>query len=201
MPEPMLLDAPPVDIDSQPLKLMKWTVEQYHDLIDRGMIAEDDGIELLEGLLVEKMGINPPHSLSVGLTNDALQRLLPQNWFTKVQDAFSLVDSEPEPDILVIRGNRRDFGDRHPSPAEVGLVIEVSNTSLLQDRGIKHRIYARAGVPVYWIINLIDRQIEVHSQPTGDLYRLRHLYTEADAVPVTLDGAEVGLLTVRDLLP
>jgi Uma2 family endonuclease len=201
MQEPMLLDAPPVDIDSQPLNTTRLTLDQYHHMIDSGVLAEDNRIELLEGWLVEKMTKNNLHIYVNEKTAALLRNLNLIGWTVYNQQPILLNDSEPEPDISVVRGDLADYLERKADARVVGLIIEVSHSTLAQDRGIKHRIYARAGVPVYWIINLIDRQIEVHSQPSGDLYRLRHLYTEADVVPVTLDGAEVGRLTVRDLLP
>jgi Uma2 family endonuclease len=187
--------------EPQPLTLVRWTLEQYHEMIEKGLLSEDNRTELLEGWIVEKMGTNPPHSLSVGLASDALLPLLPVGWFLKIQDAMTTSDSQPEPDISIIRGNRRDFAEQHPSSPFVGLVIEVADSSLRQDRGIKKRIYARAGIPVYWIINLVDQQIEVYTRPEGERYEERRVYTAVDTVPVVLDGAEVGRLPARDLLP
>jgi Uma2 family endonuclease len=114
-------------------------------------------------------------------------------------------ESEPEPDVSVVRGDTRSYLTRHPGPSDTGLVVEVADESLVRDRGVKKRLYARARSPHYWIVNLIDRQVEVYSDPTGPAdkpdYRLRRIYGGDERVPVILDGVEVGTIAIRDLLP
>ena len=109
------------------------------------------------------------------------------------------------PDASVIRGDRRDYLGGHPAPRDVALIGEVADSSLAYDRGIKKRIYARSAIPVYWIVNLEDRCIEVYTDPTGPAdepdYRQRQIYGENDWVPVLLDGKEIGKLEVKALLP
>jgi Uma2 family endonuclease len=113
--------------------------------------------------------------------------------------------SVPEPDGAVVRGKKRDYLRRHPRATDVGLMIEVADTSLRRDRGVKKRIFARNRIPVYWIINLQERKIEVYSEPTGPArrptYRQRRDYAENEEVPLILDGEEVARIPVRDLLP
>ena len=92
---------------------------------------------------------------------------LPPGWDLKNQSAITTRESEPELDFVVVSGQARDYFDRHPGPADIGLAIEVSESSLDRDRTLKARIYARAGVPTYWIVNIAERRIEVHSDPTG----------------------------------
>ena len=200
----LFLKHPPADASEED-QLYRLNVKQYHDMIRTGILMDGDPVELLEGLLVKKMAKNPPHCLSCGLTHDALQALLPTGWHLKTQGAVTTKDSEPEPDIAAVRGARRQYAQRHPGPKDVALSVEVSDTSLRRDRTKKKRIYARARVPVYWIINLADRQIEVYTDPTGPTkkpdYRQRQDYGPDDQVPVILDGQEVGRLVVRDLLP
>jgi len=98
-----------------------------------------------------------------------------------------------------------DYAARHPAPAEVGLLAEVADSSLSQDRGAKARLFARASIPVYWIVNLADRQIEVCTDPTGPHatphYRQQTIYRGDDLVPLVLDGQEIARIPVRDLLP
>jgi Uma2 family endonuclease len=116
-----------------------------------------------------------------------------------------LPEGEPEPDVALVRGDRREYVQRHPGPADVALAVEVADTSLARDRGIKKRMYAQAGISVYWIVNLIGRRIEVYTDPdrtsqTPD-YRGHHDYEPSDTIPVVLDGVEVGTLSVAALLP
>jgi Uma2 family endonuclease len=162
-------------------------------------------VELIEGVLVFRMPKNPPHVVAVQQVLELMRQLLPVGWHYRVKSPLTLADGEPEPDGLVTRGTLRDYLDRHPGPADVALVVEVADSSLARDRGIKLRSYARAGVATYWVVNLAERFIEVYTDPRPTLaepaYAARHDYAGADAVPVVLDGQAVGSVAVRDVLP
>ena len=185
--------------------IYRLTVDQWHDLIDRGKLTADDPVELIEGMLVFKMPKNPPHALTTGLLEDMVRPLLPAGWHFRTQEPVTLDDGEPEPDGAVVRGSRRDFSDRHPMPVDLALVIEVADSTLSRDRGIKLRSYARAGIICYWIVNLIDRQIEVHADPDSlaevPRFRSVRIVRSDEAVGLTLDGRSVGPLNVGDILP
>jgi Uma2 family endonuclease len=118
---------------------------------------------------------------------------------------ITLADSEPEPDFAVVRGTAADYENRHPGAADVGLVIEVANSSLLRDQRDKTHIYARGGIVCYWIVNLVDSRVEVYIQPSGPTavpsYGSFQTYQPADSVPLILDGNAVGAIAVADLLP
>lgn len=196
----------PVQVDPAPaLEPYRLSVKQYHQMIAQGIVAEDEPIELLEGCLVKQMTKKPPHVVSTGLVQDALTPLLPAGWHLSVQDPVTTDDSEPEPDIKIVRGDRRDYSARHPGPNDVALVVEVADSSLTSDRGIKKRIYARAGMPLYWILNLSARRLEVYSDPTGPDpapdYRQRRDFDTDEMVAVIIDGQDVGRIRVSDLLP
>jgi Uma2 family endonuclease len=147
----------------------------------------------------------PPHRISTGLTRQALARVVPANWYVDTQEPITLEDSEPEPDVVVVRGNTRDYQDGHPGAQDVALVVEVSDTTLERDRGTKRRIYARAGILVYWLINLIENRVEVYTNPTGATdepdYQQQQFYSASDTLPLIIEGTEVGQIAVRDLLP
>jgi Uma2 family endonuclease len=134
-----------------------------------------------------------------------LFRALPPGWDLRVQSAVTLSDSEPEPDLAIVRGDESLYLARHPGPPDVGLVAEVADSTLPADRIDKCRIYARAGIVCYWIINVNDRQIEVYSNPSGPTaapaFAQRMDYRPGDAVPLVLDGMTVASLAVQDLLP
>jgi Uma2 family endonuclease len=202
LPAPATVEMP-ATVPTEPI--FRLSVEQYHDMIRAGILTEDDPVELLEGWLVTKMAKNPPHCLATELTREALGRLVPPGWFVNGQNPITTDTSEPEPDVAVVRGDRRQYQDRHPSPQDLALVTEVADTSLQRDRGSKKRIYARAGVPVYWIVNLTENQVEVYTAPSGPAerpdYGQRHNYGPSDEVPVVIDGREVGRIPVHDLLP
>jgi len=185
--------------------IFRLSVERYEAMGRQGILRPEDRVELLEGWLVPKMTKNPPHVLATKLVSKALDRLLPPDWHSRAQDPVRLVASVPEPDVVIARGAERDYRDRHPSANEVSIVVEVADSSLSEDRTLKKRIYASAGIPVYWILNLLDNRLEVHTDPTGPAeapeYRKRQDFGQEDEVPVMLDAREVGRLTVRDLLP
>jgi Uma2 family endonuclease len=174
-------------------------------MAEHGILGEDDPVELLEGWLVQKMTKHRPHVLTTLLVRRALDRLLPKGWYADSQEPVTTTESEPEPDACVVRGEPRDYQDRHPDPHEVALIVEVADTSLTTDQGDKKRVYARAGIPVYWIANLVERRFEVYTDPTGPAdvpdYRQRQDYEPGDEIPVVVAGEEVGRLAVADLLP
>jgi Uma2 family endonuclease len=185
--------------------IWRLSVERYHRMIEAGNITPDDRVELLEGILVPKMSKSPLHRLGTVLLVDALRAVLPTGWFVQSEQPVTLDDSEPEPDATVVRGVPRDYAARHPGPADVGLVVEVADSSLRRDRENKKRIYARNGVPVYWIVNVADRLVEVFADPSGPVltpdYATAATFGPADAVPVALGGVAVGAVRAADLLP
>jgi Uma2 family endonuclease len=182
----------------------RFTVAEYHKLIEIGVLTENDRLELLDGYLVEKMPHNPVHDGTLQKVNRGLLALLPAGWEARIQLAITLSTSEPEPDVAVVRESPDAYTTRHPGPADFGIVVEVSNTTLDSDRDDKIPLYARDGIPVYWIVNLIDRQVEVHEQPSGPspspTYGSLRTYKPGDAVPVALAETTVGSIAVADLL-
>jgi Uma2 family endonuclease len=183
----------------------RWTRHEYERLIDHGFLDEDDPIELLDGLLLVKEPQHSPHRTAVLLAAKALERAFGEGWFVQVQSPIILDDrSEPEPDVCVVRGAPRDYVDAHPShPA---LVVEVAQTGLAMARGRKAAAYARSRIADYWIVNLVDRVLEVHREPARPGPALRHWrYVAVE----TLDGeraiaplaASSASIRVADLLP
>lgn len=183
----------------------RFTVPEYHKLIEIGILTENDNLELLEGYLVHKMTRNPAHDTALALCGDLLQAALPAGWRIRGQCSVTLAESEPEPDLAVVRGDARTYTRRHPGPADIGLVVEVADSSLDGDRADKGRIYARDGLPVYWIINLVERQVEVYTMPSGPTtapaYAQRTDSRVGDTVPFVLAGTTVAAFPVAELLP
>jgi|SRR5579883_2627958 len=182
----------------------KFTPAQYHALIHGGIIQEGEPVELLEGYLVEKGIRNPPHEGSLRRMTARLPRCV-SGWFLQVRGAIALGESEPEPDGVFLRGDETSCDRRLPTAADIGLVIEVSDSTLAFDRRDKGRIYDRAMISVYWVINVVDEQIEVYSDPDSSAnphaYRTRTDYKPGDTLPITLDGQVAGTIPVSELLP
>ena len=181
------------------------SVERYHAMIDAGLLDTEDHCELLDGALILKMPKNTPHTAGTTLLVGTVPPLLPQGWHFRSQDPIVLAESEPEPDGMIVRGVVRDYLDRRPGPADVAVVIEVSDSSLARDRGWKLNIYARAPLPVYWVENLVEHVIEVYTEPTGEgeeaTYANRETFGSGETIPLILDGTEVARIAVDDLLP
>lgn len=185
--------------------IYRLSVEQYHAIAKAGILDNDEPVELLEGLLVQKMTKNPPHTVATQLIQEALRAILPADWRVPAQEPITLADSEPEPDLVVVRGGIRRYLEHHPGPQDLALVVEVADATLRGDRGSKKRTYARAGILIYWVVNLVENQIEVYADPTGPIqtpnYRQQQNYGPADMIPVIIEGREIGRLAVRELLP
>lgn len=186
-----------------PETFVRITVEQYHKMIHAGVFAENDAIELLEGQIIHKMAKNRPHTIATHLIRRAFERIIPDGYYVDAQEPLTLVDSEPEPDVLIVRGQLADY-EHQPTANDVPLVVEVAAATLMRDQGWKRKLYARSGIPVYWVVNLPDQQIEVYSQPvsgsTAPTYRQKMTFALDDEVPVEVDGSMIMQLSVKSLL-
>lgn len=187
-----------------PVSVHRFTVDEYRRMGELAILSEDDRVELLEGWVVPKMVHNPPHDATIELIDAALRPVLPEGYRLRIQSSITTADSEPEPDLTVVRGTARDHATRYPVPEETDVVIEVADASLSRDRGTKLRLYARAGIACYWIVNLVARQVEIHEGPSGERgepnYRKRTIYGEDERVPFVLGGRPLVDVAVRDIL-
>ena len=109
--------------------------------------------------------------------------------------------SEPEPDRCVVRGTIVDYAERHPGPDDVALLVEVADASLADDRKLAAEVYGPAGIPVYWIVDVNGRRVEVYTGPGPQGYGTPEIFAEGQSVPVVIDGREVGRIAVADILP
>ena len=176
------------------------TVERYFALVGEGVLRPDDRVELLEGVVVSMSPQNAPHASGVQFAMETLLVAVGRRAVVRVQMPLMLGPySCPEPDVAVVPGRREDYVERHPTTAH--LVVEVADSSLLQDRLTKSRIYAAAGIPDYWLVNVPARQIEVFREPDvrAGRYRETSICQPDGALALTaLDGVRVP---ARDLLP
>jgi Uma2 family endonuclease len=184
-----------------PKRLARLTVDQYEAMVDSGFFTRRDRLQLINGLLVAKVSKSPPHVLTAKNVRDELQQLIPSGWDFRIEDPVRLPPgSEPEPDVSMARGHKRDYATRHPGPADLSLVVEIAESSLAEDRKLAG-VYGVAGIPVYWIINLKARQVEVYTLKRRGGYGKPRVFKSGQSVPVMIDGAIVGRIAVDDILP
>ncbi len=120
---------------------------------------------------------------------------------SKEDDVVITDYDRPQPDLAVVRGAARDYLNSYATPADIGLGVEISGSTLASDRSAKMPRYAAARIPIYWIVNLVDGQVEVYTDPAGDSYNHCEIFKRGDAIPVIIDGKRVGQIAVSEILP
>ncbi len=187
------------------VRTRSWTRKEYDCLIEIGFFHEDEAIELVGGQLIVAEPKGTGHTVAIGLATDALRTAFGPGWIVRVQEPIAPdEESEPEPDLAVVPGTQREYLAAHPSRPV--LVLEVAESSLSFDRREKGSLYARAQVLDYWIVNLVDRVLEVYREPAPSpeaLYgwtyrRVQHLGARDSISPL---AAPAATISVTDLLP
>ena len=182
--------------------LYRMSIEQYEAMVASGVFSKHDRFQLINGLLVAKMTELPPHAAACDALQQAVLSLVPAGWYVRIDKPVRIPTraSEPEPDLVVVKGTFRDYEERHPEPPQAPFVVEVASTSLSKDREMIH-VYGAGGVATYWIVNLIDRQVEVYSGAGPKGYQTRQDYKAGEQVPFVLEGVERGRIAVAEILP
>ena len=187
------------------VRTRRWTRAEYDRLILAGLLDEDEPIELLDGQLVVREPESAGHSAAIWLAQAVLRRAFGRGWLVRGPAPVALDPaSEPAPDLTVVRGSPRTYARDHP--ARPALIVEVARSSVLKDRRLKGGLYARAGVADYWILNLVDRGLEVYREPVrspsaalgGKYGSLERLGAAAVVSPLARPRARIR---VADLLP
>lgn len=177
-----------------------WTLDRYHHAIEAGVFTEDDRIELLDGKIVEKMSVGTKHSACLKILNKYFNRRYLDIYELMSENPVSLGDkNEPEPDFTILHLREDNYIESHPSPKDILLIIEVADESLSRDRTRKASLYAQANISEYWIINLVNRQIEVHTKPSmenGVFGSVQHFNDKEQ-----FESPFAGDVLVKDLLP
>src|SRR5215469_875106 len=147
-----------------------WTVDEYHRMGDVGLLHADARVELIEGEIVEMAPIGDTHAAISNRLNRLLVLAVGERGIVAVGNPVRLSPhSEPQPDFSVLRP-RADYQTRGPRPDDVMLAVEVSDTTLRRDRRVKLALYARAGIPEFWIVNLEAAEVEIYRSPADDTY-------------------------------
>ncbi len=170
----------------------KWQIEQWHELVNSGVL---DGlpIELLEGDIVEMSPEGIEHSATNRAINDYLRDLLKGKAYISESHPITLDNSEPEPDIAVVRLPSSIYHQHHPYAEDIYWLIEVSNRTLTKDLEIKTITYARNGIPEYWVVDLKNKQLIVHTQPDRDKYLQIVTYNRGTITPQAFPNCQISL--------
>jgi hypothetical protein len=210
-------DSPPDEPVRGPLPLWPLSIDQYQRMIAAAILPEGAPIELLEGFLVAKdRGMGPgmaqgiPHRRTVRRVDRRLTKALPGELYIQVQAPVDLGPltvagrgSEPEPDVAVAEGPESRYDDHNPTAEELHLLVEVAASTLAQARNYKVTLYATANIRLYWIVNLVDRQLEVYSDPdpASGQYRSRQILREDQQVILQWEGLAPITFMVKEFLP
>ncbi len=190
------------DDTALPVSPDRQTVEQFDRLVQLGVVGQQEKVELIEGRIVRKAAGDRSYPLAAKQAMLALLRVLPRGWHVASEKSVVVSQwSKPLPDMAVVRGQAGDYRKRDVRLPEVALVVHIAQTSLEHDRTVMTRVYASGGVPVYWILNLVDQRIEVFSNPTSDHYDSCEDYQFGQHVPLVIEGVDVGPIPVVDILP
>jgi hypothetical protein len=185
------------------MEIIRFTVAQYQRMDELGVFGSEK-VELLEGYIMKKGLMSPPKAVAIGRVYDELRDRVEPKWHVRSQMDITLAESQPQPDGAVVAGVIEDYAKQHPGAADVALAVEVADATLDLDRTIKYRIYARNRIPVYWIVNIPERQLEVYTQPRAGrnpTYRNTQILAATDSVTVPLGAHTLGPIPVADLLP
>jgi Uma2 family endonuclease len=181
----------------------RFTIDEYHRLIELGFLKECDRIELIRGELMQMVSKGTPHTFSTTRLCRQLDRLLGDKAVVRCQEPIILPsDSEPEPDVAIARGDEADYLENHPYVEDILLVIEISDSTLIYDQTKKLELYAEAGINDYWIVNLIAGQLECYCQPyrisQGEFsYRSKQVYLPNQSVTIpAFDGVLLDLIRI-----
>lgn len=177
-------------------------VKTYEAMVASGVFTKHDRLELIEGILVKKMTKGRQHSAGSEKSHRVIDRALPAGWHARVEKPVRIPrrDSMPEPDISVARGEPDDYLNLDPGPEDVALVVEVSDSSVAADRALAST-YGAAPIPAYWIVNVVDRQIEVYAKPVDGVYPAPLIVPETGTVDLVVADQTVARISAADLLP
>jgi Uma2 family endonuclease len=174
-------------------------IDRYHQLIDLNFFDTHHHVECIEGLMVDLMPQGRDHVYTLECLSRMLMTRLPETIAVRIQFPIRIGESEPEPDVVLATPRTNEDRD-HPTVEQIHVMIEVSESSLIWDRSGKRSMYASAGIREYWIVNLVDHQVEVYTDPIGSLYRTTTTYTLADSVPLVVAGQAYASLPVKGMM-
>jgi Uma2 family endonuclease len=181
-----------------PLTRHRFTADEYHQMAEAGVLRDDDRVELIEGEIVDMTPIGPRHGAVVNRLNHALARACGERAIVQIQGSIRLgLHSEPQPDVALLRPRPDYYESALPGPESVLLLIEVGDTSLAYDRGVKLPLYARAGIRETWLVDLEASRVEVHLEPGPEGYRRSETRGPGDRLaPMALPGVSLSAVEI-----
>lgn len=193
------------DTERIAIPVRRLSLAEYYAIGRDDDLADDERLELIDGLIVRDTDKSPGHAVCVTLIADFLWSNMPDPLDIRTRSGVEMFDSQLAPDCAVVHGKPRRYNTRFPGVGDIEMIVEVSESVVALDRIVKGRIYARSNIQVYWLVNLPNRQIEVYTLPTGDIaqahYRAKSVYEEGVKVPLELGGKCLAEIAVADLLP
>ncbi|WP_254566590.1 Uma2 family endonuclease [Oscillatoria sp. HE19RPO] len=183
----------------------RFTIQEYHRLTELGFFQEGDRVELIQGEILQMAAKGTAHTTVTKRLLRAFGQRLGERATIQIQDPLFLApNSEPEPDIALVKNRADDYLSGHPTPEDVILVIEIADSSLRYDREVKLPLYAKSGIADYWIFNLVNNTLECYSEPYQDNresfgYRQRRIVLPNEQVP--LPGFSDILLDLAEIFP
>src|SRR5262245_40029678 len=177
------------------MAITRYSVDDYEEMIRLGVLTENDRVELIRGEIVPKMPIGPKHAGCVKRMNRLFNQRLGGAAIVGSQDPVRLPESEPEPDISLLRPRPDFYASGHPQPPDIFLIVEISDSTLADDRNIMLPMYAEAGICEFWIVNLVDECLEVYRGPRPDgTYAERRVLSRGESTDIaTLPGVMVAV--------
>jgi hypothetical protein len=184
---------------------MQMTVEEYRRGLAQGEFGPPGSVELIEGRVVAKTRQSLRHDGALEKIRDVLAKIVPGGWHLQVAQAIQTTDSLPEPDVAIVADALDSHTSRPRRGEEIALIVEAADASLVLDRRLKGRIYARAGIANYWILNLIDGQLEVYSNPSGPVqmpgFHEHRVFRGDDKLSLVIGLDDLGMVRVADMIP
>lgn len=181
------------------IKLKRFRVEDFYKMTRAGILPEEHGWEVIDGRLVDKMTIGTKHTSTVKRLNEILKENLGKTVNISIQDPIHVDEyNEPDADIALLKRREDFYADSHPTPQDVLLLIEVSDSTIEYDREIKKNLYAEAGIVELWIVNLQDETVEFYSHLKNGNYRLAQIFGRGEKVKS--NSVEILELTVDEIL-
>ena len=184
----------------EPTAIKRWSVKSYHRMSELDILDPNERTELIAGQITLMAAKGTPHVTSLHLLANALREQLGNTALVRTQDPIQLDDfSEPEPDLVIVKGTVLEYAEQHPRPEHVYLVVEVTDSTLKQDCEIKEKLYAQAGLIDYWVVNLKKRQLHIFRDPTPTGYTSHLILTEPNQVsPLAFPNL---IVTLTSILP